>query len=191
MPFKFAFCYWMHIFAKTVNSVVMDDIKVYGSVRKTLMTLLGCLVFVAMGVICLLEGVHFVAWLCIAFFGAGALLMLFVLLRNRISGKPVLSVTDRSVIMHGIKDFEISFADVDSFSLTKVMGENWVAVKFRLQAEERKMADAGIVGKAARKLNTEVAGAPEAIPADGLSISARQLCDLLSERLSAYAKSHA
>ena len=46
--------------------------------------------------------------------------MLYASLKERLTGKPFLTVTDEAVIMEGMKQAVIRFADVESFNVVKV-----------------------------------------------------------------------
>jgi hypothetical protein len=50
------------------------------------------------------KGFHIVVgWISVAFFGLGSLYMLYDTLKERLSGKPFLTITDEAIIMEGMK----------------------------------------------------------------------------------------
>ncbi len=144
-----------------------------------------CFVFVAMGIIMLLHGDHsFIVWAGILFFGGGALFVLYLILRERISHKAYYIITDESVLMDsGMKKWEVRFADVEEFYLVNVASSKQIGIKYNKEVEFQKISDASSSGRTIRKLNECIAGVQESLPADGLNIKPQELCDLLNMRL--------
>ena len=67
------------------------------------------------------KGFHIVVgWISVVFFGLGGLYMLYGTLKERLTGKPFLTITDEAVIMDGMKQAVIRFADVKSFNVVKM-----------------------------------------------------------------------
>ena len=168
----------------------MEEIRVYQSIWRNAFTILVALVFAVLGVYLILNGKGgFLAWASTIFFGLGALFMLYALVREKITGKPYLVITDKAVVMNGGgKDFEIPFADVDTFLMTGVFGNKMIGIQYTKEAEAKQTAEASSAGRAVRKFNKFVSGVPGAIPASGLSIRPRVLLELLNERLEAFRK---
>ena len=100
----------------------MGDIRIYHSIWKNIALMAVCFVFVAMGIFLLLHGEQsFIVWAGILFFGGGGLFMLFLILKERITHTPYYMITDDRIIMSsGLKTYEVHFADVERFYLTKV-----------------------------------------------------------------------
>ena len=169
----------------------MDEIHIYHSIWKNAVIILVGLVFSAMGIYLLLNGKNgFLVWASTLFFGLGSLFILYLLVRERLSDKPYLVITDKSVIMNsGPKSFEVSFADVDKFLFTDTFGTNMIGIRYTKEAEANKTANASAAGQKLRKVNKFIAGAPEAIPASELSIRPSVILELLNERLEAFRKS--
>ena len=50
------------------------------------------------------KGFHIVVgWISVVFFGLGGLYMLYGTLKERLTGKPFLTITDEAIIMEGMK----------------------------------------------------------------------------------------
>ena len=62
------------------------------------------------------KGFHIVVgWISVVSFGLGGLYILYGTLKERLTGRPVLTITDEAVNMEGMKQAVIRFADVESF----------------------------------------------------------------------------
>ena len=167
----------------------MNEIKIYHSVWKNVITIIMCLAFVVLVlVIRPEEGIPWFGWLAVVFFGLGGLFMAFQIIREKITHRPYLIITDESVRMNSGKGWEIRYADVDSFFLTKVGSSKMIGITYKKEIESRKMEEAKEVGRAVRKFNTMIAGTPEAIPAYDLTLKPKEIIELLNERLIASKK---
>ena len=162
----------------------MEEIRIYHSIWRNIPLLAVCFVFAATGVLMLLDGYRsFLAWISILFFGGGGLFVLFLILRERICDKAYYIITDKSVLVDGMKKWEVRFADVEKFYLINVASSKQIGIRYRKGVELEKMGEAGRAGRILRKLNSRIAGVSESLPVDGLSISPEELCDLLNTRL--------
>jgi len=162
----------------------MEEIRIYHSIWRNIPLLAVCFVFAATGVLMLLDGYRsFIAWISILFFGGGGLFVLFLILRERICDKAYYIITDKSVLVDGMKKWEVRFADVEKFHLINVASSKQVGIRYKKGVELEKMGNAGRAGRILRKINSRIAGVPESLPVDGLSISPEELCDLLNTRL--------
>lgn len=88
-----------------------------------LLLVLACLAFV-IGSFSILEHTKVVSHIVVAligivFFGLGGLYMLYDTIKERLTGKPFLTITDEAIISEGIKQTVIHFADVESFEVVK------------------------------------------------------------------------
>jgi hypothetical protein len=162
----------------------MEEIRIYHSIWRNIPLLAVCFVFAATGVLMLLDGGQsFIAWTGILFFGGGGLFVLFLILRERICDKAYYIITDKSVLVDGMKKWEVRFADVEKFYLINVASSKQIGIKYKKEVEFQKMNDASSAGRTFRKLNERLAGVQESLPADGLNIKPQELCDLLNMRL--------
>ena len=69
----------------------MEEIRVYLSLWKTGILILVCFAFAALGIYSLVEHPEksgFMFWLGLLFFGFGGIFMLWLILKERITGKP-------------------------------------------------------------------------------------------------------
>lgn len=161
----------------------MEEIRVYLSLWKTGILILVCFAFAALGLHTLIvhpEKSGFVFWLGLLFFGFGGIFMLWLILRERITGKPYYLVTDESVIMNsGLKAWEIRFADVESFFLVGKM----IGIRYNKDKEIQKMEDASGLGRLVRRFNQRIGNAQEHLYVSGMTMKPKELCDLLNERV--------
>ena len=168
----------------------MEEIRVYLSIWRNVFNLLVCLAFTAGSVALLADGKNpIIGWMALIFFGLGSLVFLYLLVRQMITHKPYLVITDKAVVMNsGPKSYEIPFADVDAFLMTGVFGNKMIGIRYTKEAEAKQTAEASSAGRAVRKFNKFVSGVPGALPASDLSIRPRVLLELLNERLEAFRK---
>ena len=85
------------------------------------------------------------------------------------------------------KTHEVRFADFKRFFLTKVGTARGttklIGIQYKKNVELQKFEDAGEAGGVVRRFNKRVAGSQEALPADGLTIKPKDLCEILNERV--------
>ncbi|MBQ9309924.1 MAG: hypothetical protein IJ222_03570 [Bacteroidales bacterium] len=167
----------------------MEDIRIYHSIWKNIALMAVCFVFVAMGIFILLHGKQsFIVWAGILFFSGGGLFVLFLILKERLTHTPYYMITDDGLIMNsGLKTYEVHFADVECFYLTKV-GTAWgkamlIVIQYKENVELQKFEDASKAGRAVRSFNKSVVGSQETLPTDGLMIRPKELCEILNERV--------
>ena len=97
-------------------------------------------------------------------------------------------ITDDGIIMNsGLKTYEVHFTDVECFYLTKV-GTVWgkttlIFIQYKESIDLLKFEDASKAGRAVRRFIKNVAGSQETLPADGLTIKPKDLCEILNERV--------
>lgn len=166
-----------------------EDIKIYRSVWRNVLLILCSFAFTAVGVLILLDGnekplkVVIAAWTLILLFGLGGLFIAYIVLKELLSRTPYLVITDEKVIMNGMKPWEASFADVEMFFPTRVSTAWMIGIKYKTDIEDQRLDNASLLGHAVRNINVKLAGAQEAIAANGLTVNPQALCDLLNERL--------
>lgn len=167
----------------------METIRIYHSVWRMLLLILTSFAFVAASFFMLnnpkIEGGFYVVigWLGIVFFGLGGLLMLYAILKERLTDRPFMTITDEAIIMEGMKQSVIRFADVKSFEVVNMRNQKFVAVHYKPNVEQQKMDEAGTLGRSIRSLNRQLVNAQETITTTGTGMKAEELCNLLNERL--------
>lgn len=167
----------------------METIKVYHSLWKSGLLIAVSLGFAALGIYIIISGNDgIVAWVSTLFFGIGGLFMLWLVLKERINHTPYYMITDNGIIMtSGLKTYEVHFADVECFFVTEVgtaRGKTkLIGIQYKRNVELQKFEDAGKAERTVRHLNMSVAGSQEALPADGLTIKPKDLCEILNERV--------
>ena len=165
----------------------MEEIRIYHSPWRMLLLALGSLAFVALSVLMLnhpKNGFHvLVAWSGIVFFGLCGLYMLYATFKERLTGKPFLTITDTCIINQSLKQTVINFTDVESFEVVKMKDHKFVAIHYKPNMEQQKMDGAGTVDRSFRSLNRKLVNAQETISIVGTNLNAQDLCDLLNERL--------
>lgn len=166
---------------------MMETVRIYHSTWRMLLL---AIVSLAMAVGGYLMAIHspkgfdiVVGWIGVVFFGLGGLYMLYGTLKERLTGKPFLTITDEAVIMEGMKQAVIRFADVESFNVVKMGKQEFVAVHYKPGVELKKMDEANGLDRSIRKLNRQLVNAQENISTTGTDMKAQELCDLLNERL--------
>ena len=159
----------------------MEEIRIYHSLWKTGFLILVCFAFAALGIYSLVanpEKSGFVFWLDLLFFGFGGIFMLWLILKERITGKPYYLVTDESVIMNsGLKAWEVRFVDVESFFLVGKM----IGIRYKKNKEIQKMEDVSGLGRLVRRFNQRIGGSQEYLYAADLTMKPKELCDLLNK----------
>ena len=161
----------------------MEVIRIYHSLWKNGLIILICFAFTALGIYSLVvhpEKNGFWFWLGFLFFGLGGLFMLWLILKERITGKPFYLVTDESVIMNnGLKAWEVRFSDVECFFLVGKM----IGIRYKKDKEIQKMKDASRLGCIVRRFNLRIGGSQEHLYASNMTMMPKELCDLLNERV--------
>ena len=165
----------------------MEKIKIYHSPWRMLILALACLALVV-GSFFMLEHTKdvfhlVVAWIGIVFFSLCGMYMLYAMLKERLTGKPFLTITDEGIISEGVKQTVIHFADVESFEVVKMRKQQFVAVHYKPRVEQQKLNEAGTLSRNVRNLNRKLVNAQENISTVGTGMKAEVLCDLLNERL--------
>ena len=183
----------------------MEDIRIYHTLWKNLVFLIFCFVFVTICFWTIKQGstqelnliswkeptqmLVWISWAGVVFFGCGGLLYLYFLLKEFITHTPFYIITSDAIkVCHGLKPYEIRFADVESFFLTSVTDTKIIGIKYNRDAEIRKQEDSNAIVRLIRGMNKKVSGTSEALGATGLSVKPQQLCDLLNEHLYEYQK---
>ena len=168
----------------------MNEIKIYHSVWKNAITVIACLAMAVLGIFASLHkgGMPWIVWIAIVFFGLGGLFMAYLVVKEKITHRPFLVITDEAVRINSGKGWEIRFADVDSFFLTRIGSAKMAGITYRKEIEARKMEEAKDVGRAVRRFNTKIAGTSEAIPVNDLTMKPKEILELLNERLIASRK---
>ena len=174
------------------NSGIMETIRIYHSPWRMFLLVLASLAFAVMSFLMIshsTNGFHIVVgWIGVAFFGLGGLYMLYDTLKERLMGKPFLTITDEAVICEGMKQSVIRFADVKSFEVVKMKNQQFVAVHYKPAVERQKLDETNVLDRSVRKLNRRLVNAQENISTTGTSIKVQELCDLLNERHKAHIK---
>ena len=165
----------------------MEEIKIYHSPWRMLLLALGSLGFVVLSILMLDHPKNgfqvLIAWTGIVFFGLCGLYILYSMFKERLTGKPFLTITDTRIISQGVKQTIINFSDVKSFQVVKMGDQKFVAVHYKPDVEQQKMDEAGTVGRSVRSLNRRLVNAQENISITGTGMKAEKLCDLLNKRL--------
>ncbi len=96
----------------------MEEIKVFHSLKKNALLLLACVFFVCAAVFLISQGKHVGVFIVgIIFFGGAGLYLGFLFLRERLSGKAYLVISDKSLRINTLKEREVLFSDVSSFNV--------------------------------------------------------------------------
>lgn len=165
----------------------MEGIRIYHSLWRMLFMGIGGLAFAVMIILILRSprpGNVIIGYIGIVFFGLGGLALIYWTLKERLTGRPFLTITDEGIICNGgWKQYEIRFADVNSFVLLGGRQSKIIGIRFKKGVERQKMEDANIISRLARKFNLAVSGTQESISLSCVPMKAQELCDILNERL--------
>lgn len=161
----------------------MEEIRIFLSLWKNVPVVLLCFAFTAFGISTLAvhpEKMGFGLWLGLIIFGLGGIFMLWLILKERITGKPYYLVTDESVVMNsGLKAWEVRFADVERFFLAGKM----IGIVYKKNREIQKMEDAGWLGRTVRRVNQRIGGSQEHLYVSNMTMKPQEMCDLLNKRV--------
>lgn len=168
----------------------MNEIKIYHSVWKNAITIIISLTIAGLGIFVGLRkgGMPWIVWMGIVFFALGGLFMAYMVVKEKIAHQPYLIITDEYVRMNSGKGYDIRYADVDAFFMTRVWSAKMIGIAYKKEIEARKMEEAKEVGRAVRRFNAKIAGAPEAIAANDLTMKPQAIIGILNERLIAFKK---
>lgn len=166
---------------------MIETIRIYHSPWRILLLALASLAFAVAGFFMAIhspKGFHIVVgWISTVFFGLGGFYMLYGLLKERLTGKPFLTITDEAVIMDGMKHAVIRLTDVESFNVVKMGRQEFVAVHYKPNVEQQKLDESNVLDRSIRQLNRRLVNAQENISTTGTGMKGQELCDLLNERL--------
>ena len=168
----------------------MNEIKIYHSVWKNAITIIACLAMAGLGIFAGLRkgGMPWIVWMAIVFFALGGLFMAYMVVKEKIAHQPYLIISDEYVRMNSGKGYDIRYADVDAFFMTRVWSAKMIGIAYKKEIEAGKMEEAKDVGRAVRRFNAKIAGTPEAIAANDLTMKPEEIIKILNERLIAFKK---
>ena len=103
---------------------MMETIRIYHSTWRMLLLAIVSLAMAVGGNLMAIhspKGFHIVVgWIGVVFFGVCGIYMLYGMLKERLTGKPFLTITDEAIITEWIKQTVIRFTDVQSFNVAKM-----------------------------------------------------------------------
>ena len=130
------------------------------------------------------KGLHIVVgWISVVFFGLGGFYMLYATLKERFTGKPFLTITDKWIVIENMKQVIIDFSDVESFEVLKARQQKFVAIHYNPGVEQQKLNESNTFDCIVRTLNRRLVNAQDNISTTGTGMKSEELCDLLNERL--------
>ena len=165
----------------------MKEIKIYYSLWRMLLLILGSILFVLGGIFIL--HMHrnvfelVVGWVGILFFGCCGIVLLFSFLKERFFGQAHLTINNEELTYRRFRTIHIRFADVASFEVREIGDNEFVAINYKPDVERQKMQDASIFGYLFRSMNKRLIDALDSISVTDISMEADELCHLLNERL--------
>ena len=172
------------------NISIMEEVRVYHSLWKNLLFIASSFAFTAGFFLMDFENKQLIKWLGILFFGGGGLFMVYLILKERITGTPCIVITDNGVSVSSGKSFEVRFEDVNAFFIIDISKTKQIGIRYKKGVREKKRDNAKQFERLIRKANEKIARAQESIPASGLTIKPQTLCDLMNERLKAFQRHH-
>lgn len=166
------------------------EIWIYQNLWKNLLMAIGCLAFAAGGYSILQHNTDdsvkpsIVGWMTIIFFGGGGLFVLAMTIYNRIKHIPLLIIyADRvDMYIHRKRTYQtFRYEDLEGFHLTN--DSNLIIVDYKEKPLVQKFEQSSSFTRKLMSFNASVTGGVEAIPAGNLTMKARDICDILNERL--------
>lgn len=165
-----------------------EDILIYQSWWKNIITSLFLLILAGMSIYGYIIG-KVPGWTLLAgiLIGVCGLISLYIFVKQRLKHAPYMVITDESVKVLIGKGMEFKFADVEDFSLLGYpFWSSVIGIHYKEGVQQRKMEEASKAGRIVRKFNEKTAGAQEGVPASGLTVRPKVLCQMLNERLEQY-----
>lgn len=109
----------------------MNEIEVYHSVWKSLITILADLLIVALGVFAIRSGsTPVLAWYLVIFFCFAAIITTYPLLKEGITKHPYLTIQNDKIRVDSHKCLEIRYTDVASFTLKRFLFDGLIEVNY-------------------------------------------------------------
>lgn len=163
----------------------MNEIKVYHSVWKMAIYIIGCFLFAEGGWYMIGHPRNnldiFMGWLGVLFFGLGGLMLLCLAIKEFLFRNPYLTITDKSVIARSLTTKEYLLEDIDSFQYQRAL--KLIGIHYKKGVGRKKMKEASIIGRFVRKLNVRLSNTQESLSAYVLPMKPEELCKLLNSRL--------
>ena len=170
----------------------MKTLHYYYNKKKISFYLIICLVFVAGGIFVLNEKIHKIGYniftlmmlLSLVFFFPSAVFLFFVLIYR----KPVLSVTDKEIIIYHFPSKRISrvpFSEIQSFYLYeyKIRNKTHRQILIQLKKIDNKDIQTKTYRFISRFFGSQVANSKYTIQAENLNINYKELLEELNSRL--------
>ena len=165
----------------------MEEIKIYSSLWRMMLLILACLLFVFAGIFILhmhRNMFHLVVgWVSILVFGCFGIILLFSFLKERLFGQAHLTINDEELTYRRFRTIHVRFADVASFEVREIGDNEFVAINYRPDVERQMMQEASIFSYLYRSMNKRLIDAPESISVSDISLTANELCNILSKRI--------
>jgi len=170
-----------------------EDILIYQSWWKNAITILFLLILAGMSIYGYIIG-KIPVWTLLAaiLLGVCGLILLYIFVKQQLKHTPYMVITDESVKVLVGKGMEFKFADVEDFFLLGYpLSSSVIGIHFKEGVQQRKMEEASQTGRIVRRFNEKVGGAQEGVPASGLTVRPKVLCEILNERLEQYRRREA
>ena len=122
----------------------MNEIKVYHSVWKMAIYIVGCFLFAEGGWYMIGHPRNnldiFMGWLGVLFFGLGGLMLLYLAVKEFLLRNPYLTITDKSVIARSLTTKEYLLEDIDYFEYQRAL--KLIGIHYKKGIGRRKMKEA-------------------------------------------------
>ena len=165
----------------------MKDIKIYSSLWRMMLLILGSILFVLAGIFILhmhRNVFHLVVgWVTILVFGCFGIIFLFSFLKERLFGQAHLTINDEELTYRRFRAIHVRFADVASFEVREIGDNEFVAINYKPGVERQMMQNASIFGYLYRSMNKRLIDALDSISVTDISMEADELCNILSKRI--------
>ena len=151
----------------------MEEIKIFHSFRKNVFLLFGGAIFAVGGIFALLDGANL--WFClisVIFFGCFFLFVSFLFVKEWLTGKAYLVISDQSLTINDLRERVILFSDVASFEV----GEAMISVNYKKGKGTNQQISI---------FKKYVIEFGDGFNVEGLTWKPEQICELLNRRLGA------
>lgn len=172
-----------------------DEIIIKKNIEKSLLLIIGCLLFVWLGYFLFNNVESFsstrrynptflkiVAILCILFFGYIGILRII----DMIKMKPALVINKAGLFndSNGVSGFNILWTDINRFQISQIKRTKFILIY--VKNPNKYLKKVGQIKRFMMKLNGKMSGTPLSITTNNLSITAEELLKILKENKKRY-----
>ncbi len=165
----------------------MEEIRIYHSFKRSFYPILGCIALLVLGIILFNDEKNkYIGLFGIIFFALCLLVLVIPFIKEKVSGLPYLLISDKGFQCNHKKSIDYSFSEIDSFALVEYRGVPMLGINYISEVEQQKLETAGKADRYVRKFNKGEFQSQELIGVTNLSMDAKEILQLMNERLAAF-----